>query len=123
MNSSNWWANKMGAPQSPSPSPLPPVSPPQPTPYNPPPMPQQPASMPPSAMTASRCPSCGSGNYGSADPAVKARCYDCGYPVVQSGSGLGTGVQGGQAASGPATPARQINTANNYNPQGIIGHI
>jgi ribosomal protein S27E len=119
--SSNWWAQRIGN-QSPTPSPMPPVAPPQPMPYNPVPQPEQAPTMPQSAMAASRCPGCGSGNYGSADPAVKARCYDCGYPVVQSGSGMGKGVTGGQA-SGPATPARQINTANNFNPQGIIGRI
>lgn len=38
------------------------------------------------------CPECGSGNYFSATYADKgsnkSHCFDCGYPVVQSGSGL-----------------------------------
>jgi hypothetical protein len=78
---------------------------------------------PPASQAGSRCPGCGSGNYGSSAlaPEAKARCYDCGYPVVQSGSGMGTGIQ--SAGGGPATPARQSTTANNFNPQGIIGHI
>ena len=124
--SSNWWADRLGSPQRPSPTP--PYTPPAPLPYNPvpqAPMPHQEAPrLPPSSSTASRCPGCGSGNYGSSAlaPEAKARCYDCGYPVIQSGSGLGTGVQG-NAASGPAKPARQSTTANNFNPQGIIGHI
>jgi hypothetical protein len=111
---SNWWAGKLnGQPGVPTPPPSPA---PMPGPYNPVPQPQIPTQ-------AGRCPSCGSGNYGSSmlAPEAKARCYDCGYPVVQSGSGMGTGV--GQATGGPAVPARQINTANNFNPQTIIGHI
>ena len=125
MSTNNWWATKLGVqPAAPAaPAPTPPYTPPTPTPYNPSPqqVPEQPR-LPQSATTASRCPGCGSGNYGSIDPAIKARCYDCGYPIQQSGSGTGTGVSGPQA-SGPATPARQISTANNFNPQGIIGRI
>lgn len=118
---SNWWANKLGTPQA-NPVPTPPYTPPVAPPYNP--VPQQPTTppvTPPASATAARCPGCGSGNYGSVTPESKARCYDCGYPVVQSGSGVGTGVS--QPGGGPATPARQISTANNFNPQGIIGHI
>jgi len=123
MSSNNWWASKMGTttpvPSRPEPIPTSPV----PTPYNPTPqVPQEAPRMPQSAVNASRCPGCGSGNYGSTDPSAKARCYDCGYPVVQSGSGMGKGISGGQG-SGPAQPARQINTANNFNPQTIIGKI
>jgi len=127
--STNWWADKLGTPAPTSrPSPTPPYTPPPPVPYNPVPqpnMPPQEASRPPqSATTASRCPGCGSGNYGSSAlaPEAKARCYDCGYPIVQSGSGMGKGVSQ-QGGGGPATPARQISTANNFNPQTIIGKI
>jgi hypothetical protein len=117
----------MGTPQQAPASPTPPYTPPQPAPYNP--VPQQPVPgeapqrLPDSAQTSSRCPGCGSGNYGKSAmaPEAKARCYDCGYPVVQSGSGVGTGIS--QANGGPAIPAKQISTANNWNPQGIIGHI
>jgi ribosomal protein S27E len=123
--SNSWYTSKLGNGTAAVP-PTPPVAQPQPVPYNPipqqPQTPQQPQAMPQSAMTAARCPGCGSGNYGSGDPSIKARCYDCGYPIVQSGSGLGKGVTGPQA-SGPAQPARQTSTANNFNPQGIIGHI
>lgn len=121
--SNNWFLGKMGAPaQQP---PTPPYTPPAPTPYNPPPsIPQEAPRMPESARDTSRCPGCGSGNYGRSAlaPEAKARCYDCGYPVVQSGSGMGTGISGG-TPSGPATPAKQISTANNFNPQTIIGRI
>ena len=125
MSSSNWWANKMGAPApTPGSYPTPPLQPPLPTPYNP--APQQPPAveqprLPQSAVNASRCPNCASGNYGSSTPESKARCYDCGYPVVQSGSGSGTGIS--QQGGGAPTPARQISTANNFNPQGIIGRL
>jgi hypothetical protein len=123
MNSTNWWANKMtGQPSMPAPAPTP-QYPPQ-TPYNP--APQQPLPTQQPLQThqprqAMFCPGCGSGNYGSVTPESKARCYDCGYPIQQSGSGVGTGIP--QQGGGPATPARQISTQNNYNPQGIIGHI
>jgi ribosomal protein S27E len=117
MSSSNWWANKMGT-SAPVP-PTPPVSVPQTPVYNPvPQQPQEPPRLPQSAVAASRCPGCGSGNYGSSDPNTKARCYDCGYPIQQSGSGLGTGITGNQA-SGPAQPARQISKSNNWNPQNV----
>ena len=117
--SSNWWANKLGTP-------APAVAPQQPQPvlqqqlqY------QQPqAQYPPSQQLQlpARCPGCGSGNYGGTAES-RARCYDCGYPIQQSGSGVGTGIvgQGGQA-SGPATPATQIATGG-FNPTTIIGHI
>lgn len=121
--SSNWWASKLGTP-APAVAPTPPYSPPQPVPFNP--VPQQPMPgeahqrLPQSATLASRCPGCNSGNYGKSSPEHQARCYDCGYPVVQAGSGM-TGV--GNSVTGPTMPARQSTTANNFNPQGIIGHI
>jgi len=117
MSSNNWFAGKMGT-SMPAP-PTPPVTPPQTPVYNP--VPQQPQGqqrLPQSAVAASRCPGCGSGNYGSADPNTKARCYDCGYPIQQSGSGLGTGITGNQA-SGPAQPARQVSKSSNWNPQNV----
>jgi hypothetical protein len=77
--------------------------------------------LPASATSASRCPGCGSGNY-SNDGQHKARCYDCGYPLQQSGSGVGKGIVGGPTPSGPAQPARQIATGG-FQPQTIIGHI
>jgi len=125
MTTNNWWANKLaGQPPSYPPVQQPVYQPPvQQQPVYQPPMPQQQPQLPPSAASA-RCPGCGSGNYGSSAlaPEAKARCYDCGYPIIQSGSGLGTGVKG-VSGSGPAIPARQSTTANNFNPQGIIGHI
>ena len=123
--SSNWWAQKIGAnPSAPVPQAptyqqqLPPTTP-QP-PYYPPEVNQQ--RLPQSATNAARCPGCGSGNYGSADAASRARCYDCGYPITQSGSGMGKGVTSGPQAAGPAQPARQVESGG-FNPQTIIGHI
>jgi hypothetical protein len=119
--SSSWWANKLGTPQAQPQQPQ--------TTY--PTTTQQPAYLPPdvrdhrlpvSATEASRCPGCGSGNYGRVTPEAKARCYDCGYPLVQSGSGMGKGIAGGPQASGPATPARQV-ASGGFNPQTIVGRI
>lgn len=125
--SSNWWADKLGAPQQPS---APRQAPQQPVSY--PPTTPQPVYLPPevrqhqlpaSATTSSRCPECGSGNYGGATPEARKRCYDCGYPITQSGSGMGKGIMGGPQASGPTQPARQAATGTGFNPQTIIGHI
>jgi len=119
--SNNWWADKLGAPR---PVTTPPLAPPSQVPMqqmpvaSPPQQPQQnyqqnyqqPAPrMPASAVNAQRCPGCGSGNYGSPGAEAKARCYDCGYPIQQSGSGVGTGIlqQGG---GGAPTPAKQVQT-------------
>ena len=119
--SSNWWANKLGAPAPQQSTPQPQYVAPQPAQYV---QPQQP-TYPPSQQAQPappRCPGCGSGNYASLEGA-KARCYDCGYPIQQSGSGLGTGIigQGGQSG-GPATPATQVPTGG-FNPTTIIGHL
>jgi hypothetical protein len=122
--SSNWWSQRLNGQVPSAPAPLPPMAPPQPV-YNPvpqQPVPQEAPRLPQSAMTASRCPGCGSGNYGSVTPEAKARCYDCGYPIQQSGSGVGTGITQ-PGGSGPAQPARQLNTSNNFNPGTIIGRI
>jgi hypothetical protein len=119
--SNNWWANKLGTtpvPQQPS--------------YQGVAIPQQQAPQTPNAPqnyptmrtpVGDRCPGCGSGNYAGATPESRKRCYDCGYPLQQSGSGMGTGIvgQGGQA-SGPAQAATQVPTGG-WNPTTIIGHL
>jgi ribosomal protein S27AE len=124
-NSADWFAKKMGnnAPVSqvrPDPTPTMPPS-------------QQPmAELPifqqsadPSAKAQSSrenqlCPDCGSENFFAFQNSAP-RCYNCGYPVSQSGSKYGSlsvaTVEGG------TTQAQGNNTANNYNPQGIIGRI
>jgi len=111
--SSSWWAQKLGAPAPQQPQRQGVVQP-QPATYA---QPQQP-QYPPSQQitpTAERCPGCGS------SPESRKRCYDCGYPIVQSGTGV-RGVTTGQAGAGPAQPARQIDTGG-YNPTTIIGKI
>lgn len=128
--SSNWWNQKLGAPSdTPAPytpqQPATPMATPQPATYAPPAQqypPQQ--QMTPPAPT---CPSCRSGNYVSVGQQVTQngavatyRCYDCGYPVVQAGSGL-KGVSG-QGAAGPARPSRQVQ-AGGWNPTTIIGRL
>jgi hypothetical protein len=123
MSNSDWWARKMNTPVQPAPlMPQVPLAQPQPATYV---QSQQPQYPPSQQMTpqAERCPGCGSGNYGGATPESRKRCYDCGYPLQQSGSGMGTGIvsQGG-TASGPAQPSRQVQTGG-YNPQGIIGRL
>ena len=121
--STNWWANKLAgqtpnAPQPRQEMPLPPSQ--IPMAYTPPAQPQQ-GARPTASASASRCPGCGSGNYGSIE-GTKARCYDCGYPIVQSGSGLGKGITGGPQAAGPAQPAVQVATGG-WNPTTIIGKL
>ena len=125
MSNADWFARKLSTPQPQQPAGPEPTYVPQvqnPTPnvgqYSYP-------SATPAIPRGDRCPGCGSGNYGSSAlaPEARARCYDCGYPIQQSGSGVGAGIvgQGGQA-SGPAQPTVQVQTGG-FNPTTIIGHI
>jgi len=126
--SNDWWSRKMGSPAPrqtlpPTQQQQQPVQPPNPgyVAVNPT-VSIEPQVLPPSALNPQRCPGCGSGNYVKPSPELKARCYDCGYPIQQSGSGLGKGITSGPQASGPAQPAKQVATGG-FNPQTIIGHI
>jgi hypothetical protein len=109
--SNNWWAQKLGG-QQPAPAQAPqarPVTP-------------QAPSLPPTQPTAPltpRCPGCNSVNY-SGTGESRPRCYDCGYPLQQSGSGMGRGVS--VPMEGPTQAAKQIETGG-WNPQGIIGKL
>jgi hypothetical protein len=118
--SSNWWANKLGTPAPQQPQRQGVVQP-QPATYAQSPQPQYP---PTQQMTpqAERCPGCGSNNYGGATPESRKRCYDCGYPIVQSGSGMGKGIVSGQGSAGPAQASRQVQSGG-WNPGVIIGKI
>lgn len=114
MNSSSWWAQKLGngAPSSNTPS--------MPAPYQQPVLPAQqqaPTSprIPPRSNSA--CPNCGSGNYGGTAE-TRSRCYDCGYPLIQQGSGMTVG----QGSSGPTRAARQA-AGGGFNPGTIIDRI
>lgn len=72
-----------------------------------------------SARLTETCPECGSGNYMHVEGSnARKRCFDCGFPVVQSGSG------GLPADGGPATPAAQIHDgSSNYRPKQPFHHI
>lgn len=125
MSNSDWFARKMGVPQA-QPASIPQTQPqyvaPQPATYVQPTQGQYPPQVQ-ATPPAPTCPSCRSINYGSIEGA-RARCYDCGYPIVQSASGLGKGiVNPGQASAGPAVPVNQPATGNGFNPGTIIGHI
>jgi len=130
MSNSNWWANKLGNP-GPRPS-TPPVSSPPRQPLQV--TPQQAHGMPveydaeqdtltttkaQSVRQTSQCPECMSGNYFSAPGSSYQRCYDCGYPVMQSGSGP---TMPSSNSGGAVTPAKQIQGAG-YNPSNIVGRI
>ena len=117
--SNDWWAKKLGAPVQPQQPPQ--YVAPQPATYA---QPSQPHYPPSQQVTpqAARCPGCGSGNYGGTAE-TRARCYDCGYPIQQSGSGVGKGITGtGQQAVGPTQPAVQVQTGG-WNPTTIIGKL
>lgn len=125
MNNADWWAKKLG--QQPQlnqgrPDPTPPMPP-----------SQQPMDMMPpfqgnstssekaqSAKQTTTCPDCGSSNYFSFQNSTP-RCYECGYPVQQSGSRYGS--LAGARIEGTTKQATGNDTTNNYNPQGIIGSI
>jgi hypothetical protein len=128
MNNADWWANKLaqqnGQPQVGRPVnnvPMPPSQQPLPV------MPQfqpntQTTRQLPSASQNTACPDCGSNNYLSPNPQTIAfRCYDCGYPISQSGSRFG-GLSGAHV-EGAAKQATGNDATSNWNPQGIIGRI
>lgn len=116
--SNNWWANKLGQPQA-RPDNIPPMPPSQ-QPMARVPMPTQPQpNLPPSAAQASYCPECRSKNYGSFEGA-RARCYDCGYPIRQSGSGMGKGIS--VPMEGPTQAAKQVETGG-WNPTTIVAKL
>ena len=81
-----------------------------------------------SATLGTTCPQCRSVNYmkvgvqstqnGSFDV---LRCYDCGYPLEQSGSKNGSLT--GAKVVGDAKSARGNDSTNNWNPQQIVGRI
>lgn len=121
MTNSSWWANKLGAQAAPQARPdnMPPMPPSQQPMTMAPPAQQRQPNLPPSSAQSSSCPECRSNNYGSVEGA-KARCYDCGYPIRQSGSGMGKGIS--VPMEGPTQAALQVPTGG-WNPQGIIGKL
>jgi hypothetical protein len=129
VSSNNWWAKKLGT--TPSQQNTPPISPPTPNVYRP---PQQSPNIQvsydqqqdqlvtraQSARDAERCPGCMSGNYMAPVGTQRKRCYDCGYPIVQSGTGAG-GT--GSSSSGPTIAAKQPNQGGGFNPTTIVGRL
>ena len=123
MNNADWWAKKLGQQpqiQQGRPDPTPPMPPSQQ------PMAQMPVFQQPSteraqsAKQTATCPDCGSGNYFAVQNSA-ARCYDCGYPIQQSGSRWGS--LAGAHVEGSTKQATGNDSQNNWNPQGIIGRI
>ena len=126
MSNADWWANKLAqtTPQVPQGRPDPtPAMPPSQQPMAPMPSFQQapnPAERAASARQTASCPECGSANYMAVQNAAP-RCYDCGYPIQQSGSRYGNLT--GAHVDGATKQASGNNQASNWNPQGIIGRI
>lgn len=124
MNSADWWSKKLGnqfpTPQGrPDPTPAMPPSQ-QALPVMPTFQPQTPSRVLPSSSQTATCPDCGSANYMAIQNAAP-RCFDCGYPLEQSGSRYGT--LAGAHVEGAAKAANGNDTQSNWNPQGIIGRI
>lgn len=75
------------------------------------------------AQHTQHCPGCGDDSYGGHPEQQQARprCFACGYPVVQSGSGAAVRGDGG----GEIQAARQTEASrtNNFNPQKIVHHM
>lgn len=124
--STNWWAKKLGN-NGPLPT-TPPTSPSTPSVYRPPaqtpnvqvsydPNADQLVTRAQSARDNERCPGCNSGNYMAPIGTQRKRCYDCGYPLVQQGSGVG------DTGSGPAIPAKQAGQNGGFNPNIIVDRI
>mgnify|MGYP003353146927 CR=1 FL=1 len=119
MSNADWWAKQLGVKAQPQQSnPMPPSQQPM-TPYTPPqPQPQVAASKAMSSNQKDMCPNCGGNNYMSVQN-TKPRCYDCGYPKVQQGSGVG-GVS--SSGGGKAIPARGQSTGS-FQPHVIVDRI
>lgn len=116
MSSADWWAKQLGAQpqapvQRPANNPMPPTQQPM-TPYVPPQQQTQKTAAQSAAQTQS-CPECGGNNYMSPSQTIALRCYDCGYPISQSGSRYGalTGAKVEGAAKGAIG-----NTTGGFNP-------
>lgn len=127
MSNSNWWANKLGtaAPASATPpTQLPPGNvyrAPQQNPnvqvsYDP--NQDQLVTRAQSARNPENCPGCMSGNYMAPVGTQRKRCYDCGYPIVQAGTGVGGTGQGGSPIA-----AKQPSQSGGFNPTVIVDRI
>lgn len=128
MNNADWWASRLAGNTSNQgqqfrPDPTPPMPASQ-LPMTPMPTLQQastPAGRAQSATQTQLCPECGSNNFMSPDRNTAPRCFECGYPVNQSGSRYGN--LSTARVEGNAQASLGNDTASNWNPQGIIGRI
>lgn len=120
MTNTDWWAKQLNLKpaQQPADIPMPPSQ--QPMTRMPVQQPQIPVTKAQSANQVQTCPDCGSSNYMSVANAAP-RCYDCGYPLQQSGSKYGSLT--GAHVEGPTKSAQGNDIQSNWNPQGIIGRI
>jgi hypothetical protein len=121
MTSNDWWAKKLNAPAQPSQPQSYPAQRPMPQMPQMPQVPQQqmPAQTLPASAYSGKCPGCGSGNYGGATPETRPRCYDCGYPLTQTG----TGMPGMSTPSGGPTQASRQVASGGWNPTTIVDRI
>ena len=78
-----------------------------------------------SQSSTTDCPECGGGNYAmvSKTPTQSGlvevwRCFDCGYPLTQSGSGATM-----PSSHGSATQSARQAHGSGYNPNTIIGKV
>lgn len=127
MTNNDWWSKKLtgqttpGAPRTSPPVNIPythqPGNPNVPVTYDP--NSDQIMSKAQSAKQSSRCPGCNSGNYMAPPGTNLMRCYDCGYPLVQAGSG----VISTSSSGGAATPAKQPNQGSGFNPNIIVERL
>ena len=120
MSNANWWAKQLGTQpqqQAPAPrpvnNPMPPSQQPM-TPYIPPQQQAPSATTAQSAAQTNRCPECGGNNYMTPQPNIALRCYDCGYPISQSGSRYGALT--GAKVEGAAKGAIGNNPQSGWNP-------
>lgn len=122
MNNADWWANKLAQTQGQAPVGRPANLPPMPPSQTPmqampsfqpssPQTPQRPMAQ--SAQQTATCPECGSGNYMAVANAAP-RCYDCGYPIAQSGSRYGSLT--GAHVEGATKSATGNDVSNNWSP-------
>jgi hypothetical protein len=125
--SNDWWSKKLSNPASTQSTP--PTSPPTSNVYR---APQQSPNVQvsydqqqdqlvtraQSSRDAERCPGCMSGNYMAPVGTQRKRCYDCGYPIVQAGSGVGGTGQGGSPIA-----AKQPSQGGGFNPTVIVDRI
>ena len=72
-----------------------------------------------SSRQTDNCPSCYSINYMAPQGTQMKRCYDCGYPIVQSGTGVGVPTEPGAQTMA----AKQVHSGNNYNPNIVVDRI